>query len=151
MNIKKEIFRIIDANFNRSREGLRVCEDISRFIMNDSAITKELKTVRHGISGIVQSSPKMAKMLIGSRHAGDDVGRMPMIDVELSRQDLDDIFTANIERAKESIRVLEEFFKLIDIKHAVKLSRLRFKTYDIEKKAVKKLAYLNSVRRSERA
>lgn len=142
MKIEKEIFRIIDANFNRSREGLRVCEDISRFIMNDLATTKGLKTVRHGISDIIQSSPKIAKLLIGSRNAGGDVGRMPMPDLELSRQGLNDIFTANIERAKESIRVLEEFFKLIDGKHAAALSRLRFKTYDIEKKAIKKLASL---------
>ena len=150
MDIKRGIFRIIDANLNRSREGLRVCEDISRFIMNDQAITKELKAVRHSISGIARSSTKMAKTLLGSRHAVGDVGRAPMIDIELSRQDLNDIFTANIERVKESIRVLEEFFKLVDIKHAAKLSRLRFKTYDIEKKAIKKLAYFNFVRKSKR-
>ena len=151
MDMKKGIFRIVDANLNRSREGLRVCEDISRFIMNDSALTKRLKAVRHSISGIAQSEPKMSKILIGSRHAADDIGRLPMIDIELSRRDLSDIFTANIQRVKESIRVLEEFFKLIDIKYSVKLSRLRFKTYDIEKMAIKKLASLNSVKMLKRA
>ena len=150
MSIKKEIYRIIDANFNRSREGLRVCEDISRFIMNDSALTKELKGIRHRISGILQSSPKIKKTLIRSRNAADDVGRAPSPRIELSRRGLDDIFTANIERVKESIRVLEEFFKFIDSKDAVKLSRLRFKTYSIEKKALAKLDSFNHTRRPGR-
>jgi len=151
MAIKNEIFRIIDANLNRSREGLRVCEDIARFIMNDPAITKELKTVRHGISGIVRSSPKMAKMLIEARHAGNDVGKTPLIDIELSRQNISDVFMANIERVKESIRVLEEFFKIIDNAQSVKLLRLRFEIYGIEKKAVKKLTCLMSAKKLKRA
>lgn len=141
--MKKEIYRIIDANFNRSREGLRVCEDIARFIMNSQALTKELKAVRHGISGIIKYSPGRTKMLLASRDARGDVGRMPRPEIEVPRREADDIFTANIERVKESIRVLEEFFKLIDINLSVKLLQLRFKTYDIEKKAVKKLASLH--------
>ena len=143
MALKRDIFRIVDANFNRSREGLRVCEDIARFILNSSALTKELKALRHGISDIIRSSPEMSKMLIESRDAKGDPGKAPMLGTEVSRQDISDIFTANIERVKESIRVLEEFFKIVDVRLSARLSRLRFRTYDIEKKAVKRLASLH--------
>ena len=50
-----------------------------------------------------------------------------------------DIFGANIERVKESLRVLEEFFKLIDKKDSAKFTKLRFKVYEIEKKALSHL------------
>ncbi|MCX5678223.1 MAG: thiamine-phosphate pyrophosphorylase [Candidatus Omnitrophica bacterium] len=142
MSAKKDILRIVDANFNRSREGLRVCEDIARFIMNSPALTKELKALRHGISGIINSSPGMAEVLIESRNPSGDCGRIPDFKIEVPRRKARDIFTANIERVKESIRVLEEFFKLVDIDLSAKFSRLRFKTYAIEKKAVKRLSSL---------
>jgi len=142
MTAKRDLLRIVDANFNRSREGLRVCEDIARFIMNSPALTKELKALRHGISGIIKSSPGMAKALIVSRDPAGDCGRIPDFKIEIPRGEASDIFTANIERVKESIRVLEEFFKLVDTALSVKFSRLRFKTYAIEKKAVKRLSSL---------
>lgn len=142
MSAKKDLLRIVDANFNRSREGLRVCEDIARFIMNSSALTKELKALRHGISGIIRSSPEMAEDLLESRNPSGDCGKIPDFKIEVPRREANDIFMANIERVKESIRVLEEFFKLVDIKLSAKFSRLRFKAYAIEKKAVKRLASL---------
>lgn len=142
MLVRREILRIVDANFNRSREGLRVCEEITRFVMNSSALTKELKTLRHGISDIIRSSPETAKECLESRDSASDCGRMPDFRIEVSRREASDIFSANIERVKESIRVLEEFLKLIDTDLSAKLTRLRFKTYDIEKKVVKKLSAL---------
>lgn len=140
MPSRREIFRIVDANFNRSREGLRVCEEITRFIINSSALTKELKALRHGITGIIRSSPGIAKECLESRNSISDCGRAPDFEIEASRREAADIFSANIERVKESIRVLEEFFKLINVDLSAKLSRLRFKAYDIEKKALKRLS-----------
>jgi len=137
--MKKEVFRIIDANLNRSREGLRVCEEIARFALNSGALTKELKSVRHSISNIAK--PYLAKSgnVIGARNSSDDVGRVSHKPSELKRLDSIDIFGANIERVKESLRVLEEFFKLIDKKSSIRFSRLRFKVYDIEQKSFKRL------------
>jgi hypothetical protein len=140
VKIDKKIYRIIDANFNRSREGLRVCEDISRFILNSSAISRELKAVRHGVSAIIKSSPATATILLESRDAAKDVGRSFRLKTEVKRCGYADIFIASIQRVKESLRVLEEFFKLIDIELAVKLSELRFRAYEIEKKAAKRLS-----------
>jgi hypothetical protein len=43
----KEIYRIIDANFNRVREGLRVIEDGLRFIYTNEKKLKEIREIRH--------------------------------------------------------------------------------------------------------
>lgn len=134
--IKKDIFRIIDANFNRSREGLRVCEEVARFSWNSPSLTKELKKIRHDITGIISGQRALAKILCSSRDTICDVGRLPRCASEMSRRGASDIFSANIERVKESIRVLEEFFKLIDKKNSARFTRLRFKVYEIEKKAL---------------
>lgn len=135
--IKREIFRIIDANFNRSREGLRVCEEVARFIWNSPGITKDLKAVRHSISAVLKNAPDTARILNEARDPRRDVGRHSCNKEEMSRVEHSDIFSANIQRVKESLRVLEEFFKLIDKKNSAKFTGLRFKVYEIEKKALK--------------
>jgi thiamine-phosphate pyrophosphorylase len=39
----------MDANFNRSREALRVMEEFARFVLDDPALTAALKTARHDL------------------------------------------------------------------------------------------------------
>ena len=138
--MKKEIYRIIDANLNRSREGLRVCEEIARFALNSKPLTTELKSVRHGISGIVKSHAAELNKLSLSRDSDGDVLRRSRFESEMARQGLPDIFAANVERVKESLRVLEEIFKLIDRKSSSKFCDLRFEVYSIEKKVLKRLS-----------
>ena len=137
--IKKELYRILDANFNRSREGLRVCEEVSRFVWNSPGLTRDLKAVRHSISKVLKDTPATARMLNDARDSANDVGRCGCSKSEMSRLTYGDIFSANIQRAKESLRVLEEFFKLIERKDSAKFTRLRFKVYEIEKKALSHL------------
>ena len=138
-NKDREIFRIIDANLNRSREGLRVCEEIARFVLNSPSLTRELKAVRHNISDVARARSIGQSILSESRDSDRDVGRCSKAASEMSRSRISDIFSANIERVKESIRVLEEFYKLIDRKVSVKFSELRFRVYTIEKNAIKRL------------
>jgi hypothetical protein len=138
--MKREIWRIIDANFNRSREGLRVCEEVTRLVWNSPALTRELKSVRHGITDILKSDRAAFKILFKARDVRSDVGRKERQKSEMRRLDYSDIFSANIERAKESLRVLEEFFKLINKDDSAKFTKLRFKVYEIEKKALSHLA-----------
>jgi thiamine-phosphate pyrophosphorylase len=140
---KKAILRIIDANFNRAREGLRVCEEVARFILNSGPLTDEIKTLRHEISGILRQHLRDGRMLYRSRDSGNDVGKGVLAGRELSRAGIVDIFSANMERAKESLRVLEEFFKLIDRDGSEKFLILRFKAYGIEKKGIKRFVSLH--------
>ena len=137
--VKREIFRLIDANFNRSREGLRVCEDIARFILNSSALVEELKSVRHDISNVMKGFSVNPNILLESRDVEKDVGRRSKFKSEMKRLNSIDIFYANLERAKESLRALEEFFKLIDRRSSARFTVLRFKAYSIEKKAIKRI------------
>jgi thiamine-phosphate pyrophosphorylase len=137
--VKKEILRIVDANFNRSREGLRVCEDIARFFLNSPVITRDLKSVRHSVSGIAKLHYARTGSISGARDAENDVGRRWKTPAEMKRAGVKDIFSANAERVKESLRVLEEFYKLIDRKKSPRFSLLRYRMYEIEKKAVRSI------------
>jgi len=129
--------RIIDANINRSKEGLRVCEEVTRFILEDASLTAALKKVRHEINSLAGSLAG-ARALQEARDARRDTGRY-LYGKELIRRDHGDIFSANMQRAKESIRVLEEFSKLSRRRTAVRFKELRYTLYEIEKKVLKKL------------
>ena len=138
------VARIIDANLNRSKEGLRVCEEITRFILDSHKITSQLKAIRHEIDALSRSIYPAAR-LISQRSVLTDVGRCNSSG-ELKRANCKDIFQANIQRVKESLRVLEEFSKLIDSKGALGFKRLRYKVYEIEKKSFKKVSAISNFR-----
>jgi len=132
------ILRIIDANLNRAREGLRVCEEVARFVLNSKSLTGKFKKMRHRVRDIYSSFPKKWKTAIGARNSKEDVGRHAS-PVEMKRKSAGDVFYANLQRTKESLRVLEEFLKLSDSRASNRFKRLRFDLYEIEKKALKKL------------
>jgi thiamine-phosphate pyrophosphorylase len=138
----KVINRIIDANINRSKEGLRVCEEITRFILNSPKLTSEFKRLRHEINALVKRLPPLVDLL-RERKSLKDVGRDIYIN-ELKRKNFQDIFFANIQRVKESIRVLEEFTKLINKNLAIQFKKVRYDIYEIEKNAVKRLSALSN-------
>lgn len=128
-----KINRVIDANINRAKEGLRVCEEVTRFILDNRRLTSELKIIRHNLSSIAVSLAAKDK-LIKERSSLKDVGRLLKAN-ELRRSGVSDIFSANIGRVKESVRVLEEFSKLINLKAALGFKSIRYRIYEIEKKA----------------
>src|SRR5262245_45054252 len=132
----KRILRVLDANFNRAKEGLRVCEDVCRFFLNKKKSTEGYKTLRHELTAIIHQL-KMDEV-IGSRNIDGDVGK-ESISAELKRQKPGDIFYANSQRAKESIRVLEEFSKLQNSNLAQELKKIRYQVYALEQKIVKDL------------
>ena len=141
----KGVYRIIDANLNRAMEGIRVCEDILRFSSNDERLTRRLKNLRHNIFGSIKNlQKKHLKELLSSRNI-DDVGKSS-IDSEKHRENLVDLFLANTQRGKESMRVLEEVLKLFDQNLSQKFKRFRFRLYDIEKTAVKELENIRHIR-----
>ena len=51
--VMNQPLRIIDANFNRAVEGLRVVEDYARFLLNDATISGLLKEIRHQLTEAV--------------------------------------------------------------------------------------------------
>ena len=133
----KKVLRIIDANLNRLQEGLRVCEDISRFLLNDTASSCKLKKIRQSIFGVVRNSKISKLQLIKTRDSAKDVGKVST-KKEQQRRNWQAVFLANIARSKESTRVLEEIFKIVNKKAAERFKKIRFAIYEIEKKIIVK-------------
>ncbi len=136
--IRKKALRLIDANFNRVKEGLRVCEDILRFIYDDRALTQSFKKLRHDCSRILLGFPVAYRILVQTRESGHDVGKDGVI-LEKKKPNWKDLVISNFKRAEESLRVLEEASKVVAPAKSPSFQSLRFKLYELEKRALKKL------------
>ncbi|OGX45292.1 MAG: hypothetical protein A2321_01935 [Omnitrophica WOR_2 bacterium RIFOXYB2_FULL_45_11] len=134
----KGILRIIDANQNRLLEGLRVCEEITRFIILDKRLTLNFKNLRHNVTDLTKKWKIKDTKLLDSRDSLKDIGK-PSIKEELKRRNCQDIFFANIQRAKESARVLEEFSKLENKRISAGFKDIRYRLYQIEKNSDSKI------------
>ena len=137
----KTLSRLLDANINRALEGLRVCEDIIRFALNDKDTTKRFKDLRHEFFDCMGNGSFDYLQIIKQRDAVKDVGK-GSTDGELSRKGIEGIFFANSLRVKESFRVAEEVLKIVDVEKTGIVKSLRFKLYTLEKDAAKKLETL---------
>ncbi|MFN3966676.1 MAG: thiamine-phosphate pyrophosphorylase [Endomicrobiia bacterium] len=121
------IYRILDANFNRAMEGLRVIEDTFRFIYNEKKYFTCIRKIRHQLGEIIK---KIYPQLISSRDAKKDNGLKLK---EGKRKNINSILVVNFQRVKQAIRVLEEYSKLISADAGMKLKKIRFRVYQIEK------------------
>ena len=129
----RSLYRILDANLNRTKEGLRVCEDLCRYVWDQRTLTRAFKDMRHELTGIIAELD--IQKAIEARHIQGDVGRATSVS-ESKRNDIKAVFWANSQRIKESLRVLEEVTKLIDPKISIKLKALRYKVYAFEQKVI---------------
>ncbi|WP_419767758.1 thiamine-phosphate pyrophosphorylase [Arcobacter sp.] len=118
--------RLIDANLNRLREGIRVVEDIFRYVYNNKDIASKLKELRH------KSRISIYDELLDSRDIKNDVLKQSTAS-EKSRDDLNSILIANFKRAQESSRVLEEVCKLEENNSSEVFKYIRYELYDLEK------------------
>ena len=125
-NFDNSLLRVIDANINRYKEGIRVVEDIYRYIYNNKEIAYKLKSLRH------INIPIDIKELLKARDSINDVLKSSTKS-EQTRKNLENIILANIKRSQESARVLEEIFKLIDIQTSELFKNNRYSLYNIEK------------------
>ena len=118
--------RIIDANLNRATEGLRVIEEIARFILSDTELSARLKTIRHELQNFFDVE---YDNLLDSRDTLNDVG-CNIINPD-KKESLDSIFKANFKRVEEAFRVLNQYASLDD--------SYRYRIYTIEKEMRSKL------------
>ncbi|MFH1459588.1 MAG: thiamine-phosphate pyrophosphorylase [Candidatus Omnitrophota bacterium] len=144
-----KILRLIDANSNRLREGLRVVEDILRFILDDEKLTAKLKIFRHKLTRTLNKATIIKSLkALNHRQINKDVGKKT-IKSENIRFNVKDIFMANAQRIKESTRVLEEFFKLYNLTIAEDLKKLRYNFYDLEQKIITKILDSGKTKKSK--
>lgn len=106
-------------------------------------MTKALKDIRHRVDALAKALPPK-KLLVACRCSCEDIGRTLTNKGEITRKNLSDIFFANIQRAKESVRVLEEFTKLEDPKVSRSFKDIRYRIYELEKNVTKKIAALRN-------
>ncbi|MBP7748908.1 MAG: thiamine-phosphate pyrophosphorylase [Aliarcobacter sp.] len=123
--MEENYLRLIDANLNRLREGIRVVEDIFRYVYNDKQTALKLKELRH------KARTNNYIELLKTRDVKNDVLRTS-IKSEQNRADMNSILIANFKRAQESARVLEEFCKLISIEDSENFKYIRYELYNLE-------------------
>jgi len=117
--------RLIDANLNRLKEGIRVVEDIFRYKYNNKDIALKLKSLRHlcRVDNYLE--------VLRTRDVTNDVLR-ESVKSEQNRTDLNSILIANFKRAQESSRVLEEIMKLYSVKESENFKYIRYELYNLE-------------------
>jgi hypothetical protein len=117
---------VVDANLNRLKEGIRVIEDIARYVHNDKNLSTSLKQLRH------QCRIEPLEDLLASRDSINDVLR-PTMQSEMNRTDLRSILVANYKRGQESSRVLEELYKIVNPALSETFKHIRYELYTLEK------------------
>ncbi|MBN2722064.1 MAG: thiamine-phosphate pyrophosphorylase [Campylobacterales bacterium] len=129
MNNKNDpkVVRLVDANLNRLKEGIRVIEDIARYHDDNGPLALKLKNLRHQC----RIDEKYLELL-SSRDSINDVLR-PSTKSEMSRANIEDILIANYKRAQESARVLEESTKIWGGELAERFKNIRYELYALEK------------------
>jgi len=122
-----KIVRLVDANLNRLKEGIRVIEDIARYHDDNGHLALKLKNLRHQC----RIDEKYLELL-SSRDSINDVLR-PSTKSEMNRANIKDILIANYKRAQESARVLEEATKIWGGELAERFKNIRYELYALEK------------------
>ena len=118
--------RLLDANLDRAREGLRVLEDWSRFGVDRPDLVVRCKDLRQRLGRRHHLSYKMA------RHTATDVAAGLAHPAQYERDSPLDVVAANAGRVQEALRVLEEFARGLDPELAEEAARIRYALYDLE-------------------
>ena len=136
---RRSLLRLLDANSNRALEGIRVCEEIVRFHLEWPRTFRQIRALRHSIAAAVRHLPIGVAELVRARESAQDVGRRAPAGRVGS---LERLLLMNFQRAKESLRTLEECSRLLAPTHTAAFQRLRFRTYEVERDTVLRLAAL---------
>lgn len=126
------VARILDANLDRAREGLRVLEEWFRFGLEEGELSAECKAMRQALARWHSDPLRLA------RDTPADPGTQISHPQEEQRRDLRHLLQANCSRVQEALRVLEEYGKLAESSHWVapglaKLAKdMRYRLYVLE-------------------
>jgi len=149
--VSHQPLRIIDANLNRSSEGLRVLEDVARFLLNDAELSQRLRTLRHDLA---QETKSLSLGLLSQRDSEHDVGARMNVsykpEAKQSPGGLSDLVTANAKRVEESLRVVEELAKLPEISsmlNSASFEQMRFVLYTLERDLISRISRRDKIER----
>ena len=125
---QKVLYRILDANLDRAREGLRIIEEWCRFGLNDAALTEQIKHLRQTLGGWHSDAMRQ------SRDTPGDLGTALSHPQEEQRNTLQTVVKVNCCRVQEALRVLEEYGKLHSPDMAKGAKQMRYQLYTLESK-----------------
>jgi thiamine-phosphate pyrophosphorylase len=132
--MERAVYRIIDANFNRAREAIRVMEDYCRFLLNSAILSSRAKELRHQLS--MRINQLDANKLLVCRDTLNDIGTIETEKNRINRADLKECFTAAGKRLSEALRVLAETASTVNQATAQAIEQLRYACYTLEKDIV---------------
>jgi thiamine-phosphate pyrophosphorylase len=120
------VFRILDANLDRAREGLRIIEEWFRFGLNHTELAARCKEMRQTLAQWHHDELRAA------RDTPNDVGTALSHPQEEVRADVQALLRANLCRVEEALRVLEEYAKLYKGEMAIVCKQMRYQVYTLE-------------------
>ncbi len=127
--------RILDANLNRAREGLRVIEEWCRFSLENPALTDLCKSFRQTLGQWHSSELRLA------RNTPDDPGTALTHLNEQHRESIKAILQANLCRVQEALRVLEEYGKVDRPDIGIACKQMRYQVYTLESQLMTQLRH----------
>lgn len=129
-----DAYRILDANFNRAREALRVAEDYARFVLNDAALSATAKSLRDQLRSVYETLG--ADHLLAWRDTSGDVGTEIESPGEHRRSSTAAVATAACKRLTEALRVIEEYAKIESPGAASAAEQVRYRAYTFEQRLI---------------
>ncbi|MFM7365803.1 MAG: thiamine phosphate synthase [Cuspidothrix sp.] len=127
---QQTVYRILDANLDRAREGLRIIEEWCRFGLNNSQLSAVCKHLRQELGAWHTGEIRAARDTLSD--PGTDLSHPQ----EELRADITSLLQANFCRVQEALRVLEEYGKLYDSHKDIGLGsackQMRYQVYTLE-------------------
>ncbi|WNZ26496.1 thiamine phosphate synthase [Leptolyngbya sp. NK1-12] len=120
------VLRILDANLDRAREGLRIIEEWCRFGLNQAQFTEECKQLRQELGQWHREEIRSA------RDTPNDPGTELTHPNEQQRANITELLRSNFCRTQEALRVLEEYGKLYSEPMATACKQMRYRVYTLE-------------------
>lgn len=118
--------RILDANLDRAREGLRIVEEWCRFGLDNVQLTEECKHLRQELAQWHTAALRAARDTPGD--AGTDLTHPN----EATRSNIQQVLQANLCRVEEALRVLEEYGKVYDPAMGAACKQMRYRVYTLD-------------------
>ncbi|MEM7579618.1 MAG: thiamine phosphate synthase [Mastigocoleus sp.] len=124
--VQQVVYRILDANLDRAREGLRIVEDWCRFGLNNTQLSSECKKLRQEIAKWHVPEIRAARDTLGD--SGTEISHPQ----EEERASVKSVLQANFCRIEEAMRVLEEYGKLYGQNMGRAFKQMRYQVYTLE-------------------
>ncbi|WP_414578140.1 thiamine phosphate synthase [Anabaena sp. CCY 9402-a] len=125
-HMQQVVYRILDANLDRAREGLRIIEEWCRFGLNNSPMAGECKQLRQEVASWHNAELRSARDTAG------DIGTELSHPQEEQRSGIKSLLQANFCRVQEALRVVEEYGKLYHPSMGKAFKQMRYQVYSLE-------------------